>query len=138
MFLLADKQGPHAWHGAWYWGPRFLLPLSVFGALYLALWLQYFPACKKLAYALIASTYLVYKCGVVIGQSYLIECLRLNPANESCYWNWQFSPFASWLNPGDLGDMLTHHSMAVELIGIALLLVLIRQYRAGHGPGDLG
>jgi hypothetical protein len=137
-FLLLAYSKWHAWHGAWYWGPRFLLPLSVFGSLYYVLLFR--DAAGRGAWtfaALVAlgvASFMIYKTGVAIGQGPLIECLRQHPAGDFCFWRWKFLPFASWADPAHLLDMLGHRSTAVELVVAAAAAALWRrEKRSGNG-----
>jgi len=127
----------HAWHGAWYWGPRFLLPLSVFGSLYFAL-LTKFWICGKawnkivlLFFAVVS--FMIYKVGVGVGQGPLIACLEASSNSENCYWQWGFTPFSSWVNMNDFVLMLSDRSTVVELAS-ALLAVLLLCFAPGSPP----
>ncbi len=130
-FLVLGYAKWHGWHGAWYWGPRFMLPLSVFGALYFVVLLHDQWAGAKLLNRTIwafigAASLIVYKVGVSINQSHLLECLKVHPVSEFCYWNPHFMPFASLIDRKDLLAMLTSRSTAVELATILLLAALLR------------
>jgi hypothetical protein len=121
----------HAWHGAWYWGPRFLLPLSVFGALYLAVlirdhWAEAGTWSRAAWVAMAAASIAVYKVGATVNQKHLLECLQAQPHGEACYWDLRFTPLASWLDPADLGRMIVHRSSAVELATLLLLLAFVK------------
>jgi hypothetical protein len=123
----------HAWHGMTYWGPRFLLPLSVFGALFVALaagpaW-RAGPAARATLVAVVALSYAAYKVGVGIGVGPLLECLRPDPARLSCYWDPARLPFASWLSRADCAAMLSHRSTAVEIGTLALFAALTARGR---------
>lgn len=125
----------HAWHGMTYWGPRFLLPLSILGAAFVALAWREFPrpATRAFLVALIALSYAAYKVGVGVGVVPLRACLLPDAARLSCYWDWARLPLASWLSPGDLASMLSHRSTAVEagtLVLFAALVVLTGRGRA--------
>jgi hypothetical protein len=106
----------HAWHGMTYWGPRFLLPLSVLGAAFLALAWREFPrtAARASLVLLVVISYAAYKAGVGVGVAPLRACLLPDAARLSCYWDWARLPLASWLDRRDLGSMLSHRSTAVE------------------------
>ncbi len=138
IFLVPAYSKWHAWHGAWYWGPRFLLPLSVFGTLYFVLLVRMaWPAGGAWAraglIALVACSYMIYKAGVGIGHEPLMECLQQYPDSDFCYWQWRFLPQAAWFNLHDLEKMLTHRSTAVEAVSAVLLILLLR-----YGPEDAG
>jgi hypothetical protein len=118
-----------AWHGGLYWGPRFFLPLSVFGVLYWVLlvkssWHQvgWFPRVILIIIAMLS--YAVYKTGVGINHRYLGQCLALEPSSDICFWNMQFLPYASWLNAEDILRMVTHRSTGVEVGGMLLMGIL--------------
>lgn len=130
----------HTWHGGWYWGPRFLLPLSILGSLYYVIllkekWKTSRHAVKSLLLSLGVCSFLVYKVGTTINQSHLLDCLRLNPQNElSYFWSFRFLPYASYLNKKDLSELLWHRSTVVELIGIILFLILIQFSQRSKSP----
>ncbi len=112
----------HAWHGALYWGPRFLLPLSVLAPMFLVAGLARGRVSGAIAIAAIVLSFLVHKDGVAIGQHYLSPCYHAHPPRSSeCYWKWEFLPFASYARVEDLRRMATHRSTAVE--AVALLAV---------------
>ena len=116
-----------AWHGGTYWGPRFLLPLSVLGAVFLALAWRAFPsrvARAGLAAVALAS-FAAHKAGVAIGVTPFLSC-----RGEGCYWDWARLPFASWLSRADLAAMADDRSTAVELATLALFAAL-----RARGPG---
>ncbi len=117
----------HAWHGMTYWGPRFLLPLSIFGAAFVALaWRESpRPSWRTALVLLVAISYAAYKVGVGVGVVPLRACLLPDPARLSCYWDWARLPLASWLSPGDLASMLSHRSTAVEAGTLVLFAVLV-------------
>ena len=117
----------HAWHGMTYWGPRFLLPLSVFGAAFFALaWREFSgPAARAALIALLVLSYVAYKVGVGVGVVPLRECLLPDAARLSCYWDRARLPLASWLSPGDLASMLSHRSTAVEVGTLVLFAALV-------------
>ena len=124
----------HAWHGMTYWGPRFLLPLSVLGATFFALaapeaW-RAGAAARAGLVLLAALSYAAYKVGVGVGVMPLRACLLPDAARLSCYWDRARLPLASWLSPGDLASMLSHRSTAVELGTLALFAALM-----ARGPG---
>jgi hypothetical protein len=122
----------HAWHGMTYWGPRFLLPLSIFGAAFFALaWRESTgPAARAALVTLLVLSVAAYKVGVGVGVVPLRACLLPDAALLSCYWDWARLPLASWLSPGDLASMLSHRSTAVELATLALFGALM-----ARGPG---
>lgn len=115
-----------AWHGGLYWGPRFFLPLSVFGALYWVLlvknsWHQvgWFPKILLTMVAILS--YAVYKTGAGINHRYLAQCLALEPSSDLCFWNMQFLPYVSWVNVEDILRMASHRSTGVEVGGMLLM-----------------
>ena len=118
-----------AWHGGLYWGPRFLLPLSVFGALYWILivkkiWQKTGRFVQIGLVGLAILSYLVYKNGVAINHRYLAQCLALDSASDTCFWKMQFLPYMSLFSGEDLIRMLTHRSTVVEVVGIVLMGLL--------------
>jgi hypothetical protein len=121
----------HAWHGMTYWGPRFLLPLSVFGAAFFALaWREFSgPAARAALVALVALSYAAYKVGVGVGVVPLRACLLPDAARLSCYWDRARLPLASWLSARDLASMFSHRSTAVELATLALFGALMARGR---------
>jgi hypothetical protein len=133
----------HAWHGMTYWGPRFLLPLSIFGAAFFALAWRAFPspAARASLVLLVALSYAAYKAGVGVGVVPLRACLLPDAARLSCYWDRARLPLASWLSPGDLASMLSHRSTAVEagtLVLFAALFVLTGRGRSRRGTFPRG
>ncbi len=138
----------HAWHGMTYWGPRFLLPLSVLGAAFLAL--AWAPARRAGALAtgalvlLAALSFAAYKAGVGIGVTPLRNCLLEDPARLACYWDPARVPLSSWRAPAERASMLSHRSTAVEAAALALFGALAavtargRRRRASgpSGPGS--
>lgn len=117
----------HAWHGMTYWGPRFLLPLSILGAAFFALaWRELPRPGARAALVLVAAlSYAAYKTGVGVGVVPLRACLLPNAARLSCYWDWARLPLASWLDRRDLASMLSHRSTAVEGGTLALFAALV-------------
>lgn len=128
----------HAWHGMTYWGPRFLLPLSVLGAAFVALAWREFPrpAARAFLVVLVALSYAAYKAGVGVGVTPLRACLLPDAARLSCYWDWARLPLASWLSPADLASMLSHRSTAVEAGTLVLFAVLA--FATGRGRSRRG
>jgi hypothetical protein len=116
----------HAWHGMTYWGPRFLLPLSIFGVAFFALaWREFSgPAARAALVALLVLSYAAYKVGVGVGVVPLRACLLPDAARLSCYWDRARLPLAAWLLPGDLASMLSHRSTAVEVGTLVLFAAL--------------
>lgn len=129
LLLVAIYAKWHTWHGAWYWGPRFLLPLSVFGILYWGVSLKkYWKSSlliKRLLVILGILSFLIYKTGVAINQKHLVACLQQHPYSEQCFWDMSFLPYASFINVGDIFDMLSHRSTVVELGAVLFLWGLI-------------
>lgn len=127
-----------AWHGGLYWGPRFLLPLSVFGILYWILvvkkiWRKSGRLVHGVLTALVFLSYSVYKAGVAVNHRYLGQCLAIDPASDACFWKIQFLPYVAWLNSADLMRMLTHRSTVVELAGI-MLMALLTSFTTSREP----
>jgi len=140
VLLVAGYSKWHSWHGAWYWGPRFLLPLSLFGSLYYVMALKAFwrgsgPCARALLALAGVLSFLVYKVGAAINQSHLLDCLREHPATEWCYWQWAYLPYASLADKHDLIRMVTHRSTLVEVIGLMLIAALLR-YAALHPESE--
>jgi hypothetical protein len=143
IFLVLAYAKWHAWHGMTYWGPRFLLPLSIFGAAFVALAWREFPrpAARTSFVFLVALSYAAYKVGVGVGVGPLRACLLPDAARLSCYWDWARLPLASWLSPGDLASMLSHRSTAVEagtLVLFTALVVLTGRGRSRRGISPQG
>lgn len=117
--LMGGYAGWHAWHGAWYWGPRFLLPLSIFGGVYLyqTAWVGW--GCDRKGFRILfvvmtVVSFMIYKVGAAVGQTDLVACLQNQPLTDDCYWRWAFTPLASWVRLEDLTAMLWHRSTVVE------------------------
>jgi hypothetical protein len=132
--LILIYSGWHDWHGSWYWGPRYLLPLSVFGTLYLVVYVFLVKPKSKFAWLLCTliavASLLLYKIGISINQKHLLQCLKQSlPNDESCYWNWKYLPFQSLINKSDLWSMMTHRSTAVELVAAVLFLLFFWKLR---------
>jgi hypothetical protein len=121
VFLILAYAKWQAWHGGLYWGPRFLLPLSVLGAVFLALAWRAFPsgAARAGLSAVAFVSFASYKAGVAIGLTPFMSC-----PGEECYWDWARLPLASWVSRPDFSEMLSHRSTAVELGAIALFAAL--------------
>lgn len=131
----------HAWHGAWYWGPRFLLPLSVLGALFLAIVVHdRWAAAGRLARAawalLAAVSAAVYQVGATVKDRHLLDCLRLDPAGEACYWDLRFTPLASYLDRADLVTLVSSRSLAVVLATLAAMTALVRWWPEPTAAAD--
>ncbi len=128
LFLLLGYAKWVAWHGCMYWGPRFLLPISVLGAVVLAVFLREARA-KRSARGVAAGvllfllSFFVYKSGVAIGMRDLAPCLLPDPWREACFWEWRTLPFHAAASARDLAEMAFHRSTAVE--GGAALLFLV-------------
>lgn len=127
--LVAAYAKWHAWHGMTYWGPRFLLPLSVLGAAFVALSVAAARPAGRAAQAaiglLVLLSYATYKVGVGIGVGPLRECLLEDAARASCYWDPARLPLASWLSRDGLGAMADHRSTVVEPVALALFGALV-------------
>ena len=141
LLLVVAYAKWHAWHGAWYWGPRFLLPLSVLGCLFFVLTARMtWPTGGRLLRGALVATgllsYMVYKAGVGVGQRHLVACLHRLPATDHCYWQLQSLPFASWLDARDLVAMLTHRSTLVEALAAVALIVLVRHAPDGRAASS--
>jgi hypothetical protein len=124
--LLAVYAKWWAWHGGLYWGPRFLLPVSVFGAVYWivlvkTIWRNAGRPVRIVLIILAILSYIVYKNGAAINHRYLAQCLALDSASDTCFWKVLFLPYTSLFSSDDLIRMLTHRSTLVELGGIALM-----------------
>ena len=108
-----------------------MLPLSLFGALYLAVLVHdRWNGAKLLNRAvwliMAGASMFVYKVGATVNQEHLLKCLELDPMGEACYWNPHFMPFASLLDGHDLRALLSHRSTASEVVTALLLLALVR------------
>ena len=133
LFLLLGYAKWDAWHGGLYWGPRFLLPVSLLAALALAVFLREAWA-RRSAPGLAAGallfllSFFVYKSGAAIGMRDLKACLLLDRSRETCFWEWQTLPFHPAASASDLQEMALHRSTAVEVGGVLLFgaLLLIR------------
>jgi hypothetical protein len=122
----------HAWHGATYWGPRFLLPLSVLGVAFFALAWRELPgrAVRAGLAAVALFSYAAYKAGVGIGVTPSLAC---ELPGDGCYWEWARLPLASWWDRREIASMLSHRSTAVEagtLVLFAALVVLTGRGRS--------
>ncbi len=135
VFLVLAYAKWHAWHGMTYWGPRFLLPLSVLGAAFLALaWRAFSSRGARAGLAAVAFlSFAAYKAGVGIGVGPLRACLLPDPARLSCYWDPARLPLASWFSPADLASMWSHRSTAVEAAALALFVALTALTARGRG-----
>ncbi len=114
----------HAWHGATYWGPRFLLPLAVLGAAFWALAWREFPGrfARFGLVALLALSFAAYKDGVGVGVTPSLACVL---PGDGCYWDWARLPVASWISPVERASMLSHRSTAVEAGTLVLFGALV-------------
>lgn len=138
LLLLLTYSKWHTWHGAWYWGPRFLLPLSVIGILYLVLyfkerWNTSHPVIRVLLVASGLGSWMIYKIGVTINQKYLITCLEQSQNSEHCFWNFQLLPYHAFMNKQDLITLWFHRSTVVEILGIILIVLLIKVCETPNG-----
>ena len=134
LLLVAGYSKWVAWHGASYWGPRFLLFLSIAGTLYYVLLIRHhWPVGSLLQRISLAGlgiiSYMIYKVGVSISHRHLLVCLEQAPNPEACYWKWRFLPYYSWVDSGDLATMLMHRSTLVEILGAVFIYALLR---TGH------
>lgn len=125
-FLVLAYAKWEAWHGSVYWGPRFLLPLSVVGVVFFALAWRAFPsgAARAGLAAVALASFAAHKAGVAIGVIPFLSC-----PGEECYWDWARLPLASWLSRADLAAMANHRSTAVELAALALFAMLMARGR---------
>jgi hypothetical protein len=116
----------HAWHGMTYWGPRFLVPLSVLGAAFLLLAWREFPSRTARVLLVLGAilSFVAYKNGVGVGVAALRACLLPDAARLACYWDPARLPVASWLDRKELVSMLSHRSTAVEAGTLALFALL--------------
>ncbi len=113
-----------AWHGATYWGPRFLLPLSVLGIAFFTLAWRALPGTVARAGLLAVAflSYSAYKVGVGIGVTPFLAC---ELPGDGCYWEWTRLPLASWWDPRELASMLSDRSTAVEAGTLVLFAALV-------------
>jgi hypothetical protein len=138
LFLLLGYAKWVAWHGGLYWGPRFLLPVSVLSATALAVALHEARVRRSapglvVGVLLLMLSYFVYKSGAAIGMRDLQACLSLDPSRESCFWSWRMLPFHPAASLRDLSEMALHRSTAVEA-GAARHLRALLVVRP-HAPG---
>lgn len=122
----------HAWHGAWYWGPRFLLPLSVFGSI---AFVQLFKTqntsnvFKVALFTVGIMSVMVQQVGFAIGHEPLMECLKEDPLNDNCYWQWSYSPVASWFNKEHIAEIASNRTIPVMITASFLLILWDRSRR---------
>ena len=140
VFLVLAYAKWHAWHGATYWGPRFLLPLSVLGVAFFALAWREFPGrSARVGLATVALfSYAAYKAGVGIGVTPSLAC---ELPGDGCYWEWARLPLASWWDRRELASMLSHRSTAVEagtLVLFAALVLVTGRGRSRHATSPPG
>jgi hypothetical protein len=124
-----------AWHGGLYWGPRFLLPLSICGALYLALLIRHawhVAAARVVGVGIIVASLLVCKVGLSVNQAHLSECVHTTSEQSTCYWSFAYSPLASFLSREDLRRMAMDRSTAVEGATLILFGLLCRPKPRGE------
>ncbi len=119
----------HDWHGGWYWGPRYLLPLSVFGALYFAIcgfkfWHKMNPRQKGVYIIIGLLSASLYKVGVTINMKHLMKCLETDPLGKGCFWDFAYLPYSSLFDLSDLRNMIVHRSTVVEVVAAVLFLLL--------------
>lgn len=131
VLLLLVYSKWHAWHGAWYWGPRFLLTLSIVGMIYFIIclkekWKNSHTIVRTVLVISGVLSFLIYKVGVAINQRYLLACLSQSQNPEECFWNFQFLPYQSLINAHDIMKLLSDRSTLVEIIGITLVAILIK------------
>ena len=117
----------HAWHGMWYWGPRFLLPVSVFAVVGVAMIAARAPEVSRglrvAAAVTVLASFLVYEHGVVWGQSELVECLGATGDSPACFWEWKFLPYAAYVD-GDAWARIAAHRSTLVLAGTLLAFAL--------------
>jgi hypothetical protein len=126
IWLVLAYSKWHAWHGAWYWGPRFLLLLSIVGGM---AWVQLVKLTGRNRLIMVALSLvglvslMIQHVGFAINHIPLMECLEANPFADDCYWSWKYTPLASWINPSQLQQILTHRFMAVFAGSIVLMAI---------------
>jgi hypothetical protein len=138
LLLVLAYASWHGWHGGTYWGPRFLLPVSILGALALAvaarnIWPGASAGTKTALAACALVSYAVYKSGAALRMSRLLPCILVRPdGDESCFWLWQHHPLAPWLDLPGLRGIVTHRSTAVEVGALVLFALLLMAGRGGQ------
>ena len=137
LLLVLAYANWHAWHGATYWGPRFLLPVSILSSLALAVvarngWPGASRGTKASLVAFALASYAVYKSGAALRMSRLLPCILARPdGDETCFWLWEHHPLAPWLDLPGLRDIVSHRSTAVEAGALALFVLLLVASRKG-------
>jgi hypothetical protein len=146
LLLVMAYANWHAWHGATYWGPRFLLPVSVLGALALVIvvrrsWRDSKAGTKAALASLALVSYAVYKSGAAVRMNRLLPCILARPeGDETCFWLWEHHPLAPWLDLPGLRDIVSHRSTAVEVGALLLFALLVAaclrgSFRSPAAPG---
>jgi hypothetical protein len=139
LIVVVFYSGWYAWHGASYWGPRFLLPLSIFGTLFFVVyvknhWSKVGIWVRSGLIFLGFMSVVMYEIGAAIAHKYLRRCLDNATDPEMCYWNLENFLFSSLGRVADLQRIVTHRSILVGLIGCLGLWLLLKFDRWERNP----
>ncbi|MED5578745.1 MAG: hypothetical protein VX794_01810 [Nitrospinota bacterium] len=133
ILLMIGYSKSIEWFGGWSWGPRYLLPISVFSAVFFIVSIKHFSKfsiasrCFYLFLGFIS--FITYFIGVSINDRHLKFCFTNTPlqsnghVSESCLWDFNGFLFSSIFRVDDWVLMFKHRSLPVTLVGILLIFL---------------
>ncbi len=117
-----------AWHGDWFWGPRFLLFASLPASLALACFLEKAHSARQrvAAVALVVVSFWIGYCGLVFQTMDLMDfCLSRNNTLEA--FCWYLPEFSAWLRPFVVSVPLNRWGVVFPALSYTFALAVVLQ-----------
>ena len=140
ILLMIGYSKSIEWFGGWSWGPRYLLPISVFSTAFFVISAKYFSrisiASRCFHFFLGFISFMTYFIGVSINDRHLKYCFMNTPlqsnghVSETCLWDFNGFLFSSLFSIDDWVFMFRHRSFPVTLVGILLIFLYSKFVRA--------
>ncbi len=133
LLLMLGYSKSIEWFGGWSWGPRYLLPISVFSVVFFVVSVKNFLKVSLLSrnfhFLLGCISFITYFIGVSINDRHLKNCFTNTPlqpnghVSETCLWDFNGFLFSSVFRVEDWIFMFGHRSFPVTLVGILLIFL---------------
>ena len=133
LLLMIGYSKSIEWFGGWSWGPRYLLPISVFSSVFFVISVKYFSKNSLMSryfhIFLGFISFITYFIGVSINDRHLKYCFMNTPlqanghVSELCLWNFNGFLFSSVFRIEDWIFIFGHRSFPVTLVGILLIFL---------------
>ena len=133
IFLMIGYSKSIEWFGGWSWGPRYLLPISVFSTVFFVISAKHFlqnSIISRCFYFFLGFiSFITYFIGVSVNDRHLKYCFTNTPlqpnghVSETCLWDFNGFLFSSLFSIDDWAFMFRHRSFPVTLVGILLFFL---------------